>query len=91
MDFQGSEIGLCVWVLFYKLWGKIRFNGQLKSEKWWRRRLKELINAPEVAAPPLPEGKPAEPAPIPFEIEMGMPDLNYNLLLKAWKLIPHRD
>lgn len=92
IDFQGSEIGLIVSILFYKSWGRIPVNGRPRSEQWWRNRLNDLINAPtvEIAPENLWDGCPAEPAPIPFEIEMGMPDLNYETLIKAWRRMKSR-
>jgi hypothetical protein len=87
IGFHGDEICLITWILLEKLWSKIQVNGRLRSERWWRNRLQDIFNEPDVIVSPenLWDGKPAEPAPIPFEIEMGMPDLNYEMLLKAWK------
>lgn len=70
---EPSQIGICVDVLFHQKWGKTPINGQLKSKSWWERRLKALIEAPAITIPAenLWDGKPAEPAPIPYEIEMG--------------------
>ena len=87
INFHGSEIGLIVSILFYKRWGRIPVNGRPRSEQWWRNRLADLINAPTVEIPPenLWDGSPAEPAPIPFEIEVGYPDLDHATFLKAWK------
>lgn len=88
IGFHGCEIGLCVWILYEKRWGKIQFNGKLRSQQWWRNRLQDLIDHPKLikfGESIIWDGKPAEPAPIPFEIEMGMPDLDYQTLLKAWK------
>ena len=81
---HGSEIGLIVGILQDKLWGKIQFNGCLRSERWWQRRLQAIINAPEITISPenLWDGTPAEPAPIPLEVEFGMPDLNWETLIK---------
>ncbi len=68
------DIGDCVYVLHFKRWGKTLIDGQLKGKLWWDRRLNALI---EEATTPIPvenlwDGKPAEPAPIPYEIEMGL-------------------
>ena len=67
------DIGDCVYVLHHKRWGKTLIDGQLKSRVWWEKRLKDLIEAPATQIPPenLWDGKPAEPAPIPYEKEMG--------------------
>jgi len=43
-----SEIGLCVSVLYFKVWGKTRMGNKLHSRWWWENRLKELLNAPTV-------------------------------------------
>ena len=87
IKFHGDEICLITGILCDKLWGKIQINGRLHSERWWRNRLQDIFDEPDVIISPenLWDGKPAEPTPIPFEIEMGMPDLNYEILLKAWK------
>lgn len=87
IDFQGSEIGLIVSILFYKRWGRIPINGRPRSEQWWRNRLNDIINQPAIEIPPenLWECGSGEPAPIPFEIEIGMPNLNYEMLIGAWK------
>lgn len=68
-----DSIGYIVWVLHFKLWGKIPVNGKLRSQQWWRSRLTDIINQPTIHIPPenLWDGKPAEPAPIRFEEEMG--------------------
>lgn len=74
-----SELGECVYVLHYKLWGKTLVGNRLRSRGWWENRKNELINAPTVII--LPEqntnpgifdanGNPI-PNPIPFEQEMG--------------------
>ena len=85
IGFHGDEICLITWILLEKLWGKITVNGRLRSEQWWRNRLQDIFNEPDITIETPWECRPAEPAPIPFEIEMGMPDLNYETLLKAWK------
>jgi hypothetical protein len=92
IDFHASEIGLITTILFYKQWGRIPVNGRPRSEQWWRNRLNDLINAPtvEIAPENLWDGNTAEPAPIPFEIEMGMPDLNYETFFKAWRMMKSR-
>ncbi len=87
IGFHGSKIGLIVWILNERLWGKIVIDGRLRSQSWWKNRLESLINKPAISIPPenLWEGIPAEPSPISFEIEMGIPNLNHEMLLKAWK------
>ena len=85
IGFHGDEICLITWILLEKLWSKIQVNSRLRSEQWWHNRLQDIFNEPDVVLETPWECKPAEPAPIPFEIEMGMPDLNYEMLLKAWK------
>lgn len=85
-----SDIGYCVWVLFHKKWGQIPIDGRLRSQHWWKTRLQGLIDAPAVQCNCDWEPKPAETPPIPFEIEMGYPDLDYETLLKAWKKVQHR-
>ena len=90
-DFHGSELGLIVWILQRKLWSKIKLNGQLKSESWWNNKLQSIINSPPIDIennlnPGIyDQDRKKIPPPIPFEIEMGMPNLNYEMLLKAWK------
>ncbi len=86
------DIATCVYILSHKRWGRTAYKGMLKSEKWWRFQLDNLINAPDIIIPPehLHNGKPAEPAPVPFEIEMNFPNLDYATLLKAWKKLPHQ-
>jgi hypothetical protein len=42
------ELGECVYVLFYALWGKTNINGQLKSRIWWQNRLQTFINTPAI-------------------------------------------
>lgn len=70
------EMGYCIWILREKLWGKVVFEGRLRSENWWRRRLENEMNQPAIVIPPenLWECCPAEPAPMPFEQEMGWTD-----------------
>lgn len=66
-----SSIGTCVYVLFHKKWSKTLVNGQLKAQSWWENQLKTLIEAPAITIPKelIWDGKPAEPVPIPYEIE----------------------
>ena len=87
MNHIKSEIGECVSVLKRKVWGKTVVNGKLKSQSWWERRLKELIESPTVIIDPKdqPPTSGFPDVPVPFEIEVGIPDLNYEMLLKAWK------
>ena len=68
-----SEIGYCVTILSHKLWGRILVNGRLRSQNWWRQKLESEINSPTIviSAENLWECRTAEPAPIPFEQEMG--------------------
>lgn len=70
---ERSEIGYCVTVLSRKLWGKILVNGRLRSQNWWRQKLESEINLPTIviSSENLWECRTAEPAPIPFEQEMG--------------------
>jgi hypothetical protein len=86
-----NNIGDCVYVLHHKRWGKTLVGGRLRSQSWWEKELGNLINSPTVIIPPenLFDGKPIEPLPTPFEIEMGIPDLNYEIFLAAWKRISH--
>ena len=92
-DFHESEIGLIVWILQGKLWSKIQLNNRLRSELWWRNRLQSIINSPPVNIennlnPGIYDQDGIEiPLPIQFEIEIGMPDLNYEILLEAWKRV----
>ncbi len=81
-----SEIGFSVLVLARKAWGRTLIDGKIRSERWWRQRLEYLINKEEDPIPSenLWDSKPVD-VPIPFEIEVGMPDLNYDTLLIAWK------
>lgn len=65
-----SEIGYCVWILHKKLWGKIQFNGQLKSKNWWQNRLQVFINEPEIKITEFWECRTAEP--IPYEVEFNL-------------------
>ena len=84
---EPSEIGLIVDVLLNKSWGKTPVGGRPRSKRWWQDRLESLINKEEDYV--LPENM-WEPGivgdiPIPFEIEIGIPELNYDTLLTAWK------
>jgi len=85
IGFHGSEIGLIVWILLERLWSKIQVNGRLRSERWWTNRLQSIFDEPDIVLETPWECKPAEPAPIPLEIEFNMPNLNYKTLLKAWR------
>lgn len=87
IGFCGDEICLIVWILLERLWSKIQVNGRLRSELWWRNRLQGIFNEPDVvvSSENLWDGKPAEPAPVPLEVEFNMPDLNYDTLIKAWQ------
>jgi hypothetical protein len=90
IGFHGSEIGLIVWILLERLWSKIQINGRLHSEKWWRKRLQSTIDTTSIIENNLnpsiynEDGTPIPP-PIPLEIEFNMPDLNYEMLSKAWR------
>jgi hypothetical protein len=74
-----DELGQCVYVLYYKLWGKTLVGNRLKSRAWWEHRRDELINAPTVNIPPDQNINPGIfdtngnpiPNPVPFEQEMG--------------------
>ena len=90
VGFHGSEIGLMVWILHFKLWGRISVNGRLCSKNWWKARLDRFINAPTVHIANPQDGCPAEPVPVPFEIEMGMPNLDHAMLLKAYNRLQVR-
>jgi len=81
------EIGIVVSILRKKLWGRIPVGGRLRSKSWWEHYLQELIDKPEDPIPPenLWDGKPAEPAPVPLEIEFGMPNLDYKMFAQGWK------
>lgn len=81
-----SEIGFTVWVLSKKRWGKTFIDGKIRSQRWWQQRLEYLINKEEDPIPSenLWDGKPVD-YPIPFEVEVGMPDLNHDTFLTAWK------
>ena len=88
MQFDSPNyLGLIVRVLHFKLWSKTPIGGRLRSELWWRIQRHNLINGPtiEIAPENLWDCSPAEPAPVPLEIEFGMPNLNHELLLKAWR------
>jgi hypothetical protein len=88
IGFRGSEIGLIVWILCDKLWSKIQFNGQLRSQKWWKNRLQNIIDSPPIIIknnlkPGIYDENGVEILPpIPFEIECGIPDLNWEMLIK---------
>jgi len=84
-----SEIGEATIVLFSKSWGKYRIGNRLRSQSWWQKRLNDIINEPTYVIPPehLWNGCPAVPAPIPFEIEVNMPSLDYDILFTAWQKI----
>ncbi len=43
-----SDIGFITLMLARKQWGQVRVGNQLKSEKWWRKRLKTLIEDPTI-------------------------------------------
>lgn len=88
IGFHGSEIGLIVWILHNKLWSKILFNRQLRSQRWWKNRLQTIIDEPPMVIehnlnPGIyyEDGTPIPP-PIPLEVEFGMPDLNWEILMK---------
>jgi hypothetical protein len=87
IGFHGSEIGLIIEVLNNQLWSKIQFNGQLRSQKWWNRRLESLINSTVIIENNLlpgiynQDGTPA-PIPIPLEVEFNMPNLNWEMLMQ---------
>lgn len=81
-----DELGYAVWVVHYKLWGKIPFNNKgLKGEVWWRKRIEVLVNAPTIDIPKelLSNWEPTD-RPIPFEVEMNYPSLSYKELKEVW-------
>jgi hypothetical protein len=49
--FLKSDFGYCVWVLFYKRWGKTPFEGKLRSQTWWQNRLNQFVDVPETTIP----------------------------------------
>jgi len=78
-----SELGECVYVLFYKLWGKTLINGRLKSESWWIKRKDELINAPDVILTLSPE-KELDEMPVPYEVEFDMSNKSDCVAYFSW-------
>ena len=66
-----DELSICVDVLFHKKWGRTLVNGQLKSESWWEKHRKELIDSPAIEIKTLWEPKPID-TPVPYEIEMKL-------------------
>jgi hypothetical protein len=68
-----SELGFAVLVLARKEWGRTPVAGRLRSERWWRQRLEELINVTEEPIPPenLWDSKPID-YPMPYEVEFNM-------------------
>ena len=82
-----NALGIIVWILHFKLWGKMPVVGRLRSELWWRIQLHNLINGPtiNIAQENLWDGCQAQEAPVPLEIEFNMPNLDHELLLKAWR------
>lgn len=70
----GSEIGLAVEILFHRRWSKTIVYGMLRSERWWRNRLYDLINEPTIEIRPenLWDGDLGGPIPIRYEIEMNI-------------------
>lgn len=77
-------MGYIVWVLQWKLWGKVLVGQRLRSQNWWRIQLENEINSSiiEINKENLWECKTAEPPPIPFEIEYNFPNLNWEMLMK---------
>lgn len=65
-----SEIGQCVYVLFYGLAGKTLAGGQLKSRNWWNNRLQTLINDQAIEIKTLYNTDMAD-VPLIYEKEMG--------------------
>jgi hypothetical protein len=78
-EWYGSEIGLCVWVLYNKLWSKILVDNRLRSRDWWERQKYSAIYLGPIIETTIdwepgiynPDGTPQEP-PIPFEKEAGL-------------------
>ena len=68
-----SEIGECVYVLFYRLWGKTPINGRLRSQIWWKNRLQALIDSPAIEIKTLWETDYSD-VPLKYEKEMGLDD-----------------
>jgi hypothetical protein len=86
-----SDLGECVCVLFHKAWGKTLYKGKLKNQSWWQRRKEELIHAPSVIIQNPQDGNIGGFILIPFEIEVGHPELTYEELIVAWqKAFPDR-
>lgn len=75
-----SDIGECVSVLYYKLWGKTLVGTKLHSRKWWENRLATFVNSPTVTINPEENTRGGMydkdgneiPPPIRFEDEMGL-------------------
>lgn len=88
------ELGECVKVLQYGLWGKTLVGNKLRSKAWWERRQDELINAPTISIPPYQNANPGiydsnglMPSPIPFEQEMGWTEDTSDQWLKWLQIV----
>jgi hypothetical protein len=68
---KACELAICIDVLFHKKWSRTLVNGQLKSESWWERRRKTLIESPAIQIETPWEPKPID-TPVPYEIEMKL-------------------
>jgi hypothetical protein len=65
------ELIICVDVLIHKKWSRTLVDGQLKSQSWWERRRKELIDSPAIQIETIWEPKPID-IPVPYEEEMKL-------------------
>lgn len=79
------ELGYAVWVLYYRLWDTPYTEPPNKPRTYWRDVKRKELNSPDVICEEIKDHFPVMESPIPFEIEMGIPDLNYEMLMKAWK------
>ena len=65
------ELIICIDVLIHKKWSRTLVDGQLKSQSWWERRRKELIDSPAIQTETIWETKPID-IPVPYEEEMKL-------------------
>ena len=65
------ELIICIDVLIHKKWSRTLVDGQLKSQSWWERRRKELIDSPAIQTETIWEPKPID-IPVPYEEEMKL-------------------
>lgn len=78
-----SDIGECVYVLFFKLWGKTPIGGRPRSQQWWIKRKEELINQPTITLTLGPE-KELDDMPVPFEVEFDLPNKSECVAYFSW-------